>query len=320
MRRRRAAWRRSGSRCELRPWRGRSGRWSRPASQAANERQVTGWPEVDRVLGGGLVTGSVLLLGGEPGVGKSTLLAADGGSHGRKGRPGHRGQRRGVGRPGGDPRRVGLGIGDEPISLVWMMTSMPSSPSPSGHAPVCWLWTRSRRSASPRSTSAPGGPAQVRESAARLVRLAKTTGVAVVLVGHVTKEGGLAGPKLLEHMVDVVLYLEGDPDRGFRVLRCNKNRFGATHVSGMFDMRTDGPPRGRGPVQGLPRRVGSRRCPGRSSIRPWRAAGRSWSRSRPWSRRPTSPSLAGRFVAWTRPGSIRCSRSWIATPGLALHD
>jgi DNA repair protein RadA/Sms len=88
--------------------------------------------------------------------------------------------------------------------------------------------------------SAPGGVAQVRESAARLIRLAKTTGVVVILVGHVTKEGGLAGPKVLEHMVDVVLYLEGDPDRGFRVLRSNKNRFGATHMSGMFDMQGDG--------------------------------------------------------------------------------
>jgi DNA repair protein RadA/Sms len=88
--------------------------------------------------------------------------------------------------------------------------------------------------------SAPGGVAQVRESAARLIRLAKTTGIVVVLVGHVTKEGGLAGPKILEHVVDVVLYLEGDPDRGFRVLRSHKNRFGATHVSGMFDMQGDG--------------------------------------------------------------------------------
>jgi DNA repair protein RadA/Sms len=92
----------------------------------------------------------------------------------------------------------------------------------------------------PEIPSAPGGVAQVRESAARLIRLAKTTGVVVVLVGHVTKEGGLAGPKILEHMVDVVLSLEGDPDRGFRVLRGNKNRFGATHVSGMFDMQGDG--------------------------------------------------------------------------------
>src|SRR5690606_9702038 len=77
--------------------------------------------------------------------------------------------------------------------------------------------------------SAPGGVAQVRDSAARLIRQAKDSRTALVLVGHVTKDGGLAGPKILEHMVDVVLYLEGDPDRGFRVLRSNKNRFGATH-------------------------------------------------------------------------------------------
>jgi DNA repair protein RadA/Sms len=92
----------------------------------------------------------------------------------------------------------------------------------------------------PEITSSPGGVAQVRESAARLIRMAKTTDTTIVLVGHVTKEGGLAGPKILEHMVDVVLYLEGDPDRGFRVLRSNKNRFGATHISGMFDMQSDG--------------------------------------------------------------------------------
>jgi DNA repair protein RadA/Sms len=92
----------------------------------------------------------------------------------------------------------------------------------------------------PEIPSAPGGVAQVRESAARLIRLAKTTGTVVVLVGHVTKEGGLAVPKILEHMVDVVLSLEGDPDRGLRVLRSNKNRFGATHISGMFDMQGDG--------------------------------------------------------------------------------
>lgn len=92
----------------------------------------------------------------------------------------------------------------------------------------------------PEITSAPGGVAQVRESAARLIRLAKTSGTTVILVGHVTKEGGLAGPKILEHMVDVVMYLEGDPDRGFRVLRSIKNRFGATHVSGMFDMQAHG--------------------------------------------------------------------------------
>jgi DNA repair protein RadA/Sms len=88
--------------------------------------------------------------------------------------------------------------------------------------------------------SAPGSVAQVRESAARLARHAKSQGVATVLVGHVTKDGGLAGPKLLEHMVDVVLSLEGDPDRGFRALRSFKNRFGPTHVVALFDMESEG--------------------------------------------------------------------------------
>jgi DNA repair protein RadA/Sms len=87
---------------------------------------------------------------------------------------------------------------------------------------------------------AAGGPAQVRESAARLIRFAKERQVPTVLVGHVTKDGSLAGPKLLEHMVDVVLAFEGEPDQGLRVLRCMKNRFGATHVAGMFEMSSDG--------------------------------------------------------------------------------
>jgi DNA repair protein RadA/Sms len=89
-------------------------------------------------------------------------------------------------------------------------------------------------------SSAPGGVSQVRESAARLIRHAKSNGMATVIVGHVNKEGGLAGPKLLEHMVDVVLSLEGDPDRGLRALRSFKNRFGATHVVALFDMHGDG--------------------------------------------------------------------------------
>jgi DNA repair protein RadA/Sms len=88
--------------------------------------------------------------------------------------------------------------------------------------------------------SAAGSVTQVRESAARIIRAAKTTGFAAVLVGHVTKDGGLAGPKLLEHMVDVVLSLEGDPDRGFRALRGFKNRFGPTHVVALFDMQSEG--------------------------------------------------------------------------------
>lgn len=203
------------------------------------DRRPVGWPEVDRVLGGGLVPGSVVLLGGEPGVGKSTLLLQLAGVLSATG------ERVVVASAEESVHQVAmragrLGIGGDEVELV----------SDDNVDAIVALAERSRPGliivdsiqtvGVPEITSAPGGVAQVRESAARLIRLAKTTGIAVVLVGHVTKEGGLAGPKILEHMVDVVLYLEGDPDRGLRVLRSNKNRFGATHVSGMFDMQEDG--------------------------------------------------------------------------------
>lgn len=206
--------------------------------QSARRRPV-GWGEVDRVLGGGIVKGSVLLLGGEPGVGKSTLLLQMAGSMASSGatvvvasaeesveQVGMRGRRLGL---AATPIR--LAADDDVDALVALAER---------ERPDLLVVDSIQTVGVPEIPSAPGGVAQVRESAARLVRLAKTSGTAVVLVGHVTKEGGLAGPKMLEHMVDVVLYLEGDPDRGFRVLRSIKNRFGATHVSGMFDMRSEG--------------------------------------------------------------------------------
>ena len=202
-------------------------------------RNSTGWSEIDRVLGGGLVKGSVVLLGGEPGVGKSTLLAQMAGGMVR-----------------GDSsiliasaeesiqqvamRATRLGIENEDVQLVADDNVDAVVALAENSAPDLVIVDSIQTVGVPEITSAPGGVAQVRESAARLIRLAKSSGIAVILVGHVTKEGGLAGPKILEHMVDVVLYLEGDPDRGFRVLQSNKNRFGATHISGMFDMRSDG--------------------------------------------------------------------------------
>lgn len=209
------------------------------ASSSGADRQPTGWPEVDRVLGGGLVEGSVVLLGGEPGVGKSTLLLQLAGALSSAGETvviasaeesvqqvAMRAARLGI-----DGAEIEL-VSDDDVDAI---VSLAEERRP-GLVVVDSIQTVGV----PEIPSAPGGVSQVRESAARLIRMAKTTGVAVVLVGHVTKEGGLAGPKILEHMVDVVLYLEGDPDRGLRVLRSNKNRFGATHVSGMFDMQGDG--------------------------------------------------------------------------------
>jgi DNA repair protein RadA/Sms len=209
------------------------------ATASPVDRLATGWGEIDRVLGGGLVRGSVVLLGGEPGVGKSTLLLQMAGGLGGSGasviiasaeesahQVGMRAERIGV---NGD--RVDL-VSDDDVDAIVALAH--------GANPDVLVVDSIQTVGVSEIPSAPGGVAQVRESAARLIRLAKTTGVVVVLVGHVTKEGGLAGPKILEHMVDVVLSLEGDPDRGFRVLRGNKNRFGATHISGMFDMQGDG--------------------------------------------------------------------------------
>jgi DNA repair protein RadA/Sms len=209
------------------------------ATASQVERLPTGWGEVDRVLGGGLVHGSVVLLGGEPGVGKSTLLLQMAGGLARVGasvviasaeesahQVAMRAERTGVAAPGVDL------VSDDDVDAIIALTREIE--------PSVLIVDSIQTVGVTEIPSAPGGVAQVRESAARLIRHAKTSGVVVVLVGHVTKEGGLAGPKILEHMVDVVLYLEGDPDRGFRVLRSNKNRFGATHVSGMFDMQGDG--------------------------------------------------------------------------------
>jgi DNA repair protein RadA/Sms len=194
---------------------------------------------VDRVLGGGLVRGSVVLLGGEPGVGKSTLLMQLAGGLGTLGartliasaeesvqQVVLRAQRLGV-----DTAAVDLAADDDVDAIIALVEKS---------RPDLVVVDSIQTVGVPEILAAPGGVSQVRESAARLIRLAKTTGIAAVLVGHVTKEGGLAGPKILEHMVDVVLYLEGDPDRGLRALRSTKNRFGATHLVGMFDMRSDG--------------------------------------------------------------------------------
>lgn len=209
------------------------------ATAARLDRLATGWGEVDRVLGGGLVAGSVVLLGGEPGVGKSTILLQIAGGLATQGHKvviasaeesaqqvAMRAERTGVTTP-----EVHL-VSDDDVDAIIALTER--------DRPAVLVVDSIQTVGVPEIPSAPGGVGQVRESAARLIRLAKTSGIVVVLVGHVTKEGGLAGPKILEHMVDVVLYLEGDPDRGFRVLRSNKNRFGATHVSGMFDMQGDG--------------------------------------------------------------------------------
>lgn len=203
------------------------------------ERVPSGMAEIDRVLGGGLVPGSVVLLGGEPGVGKSTLVLQMAAELARSGETvliataeesadqvGLRARRLGA---SGDGLLL---LADDDVDRILAVAER--------EKPGLLVIDSVQTIGVAEVDSAPGGVAQVRESAARIIRHAKQGGPATVLVGHVTKEGSLAGPKLLEHMVDVVLSLDGDPDRGFRVLRGTKNRFGPTHAAGIFDMRSEG--------------------------------------------------------------------------------
>ena len=136
-------------------------------------------------------------------------------------------------------------------------------------------------------TGAAGSVGQVREVADRITRLAKARGIAVLLVGHVTKEGALAGPRVLEHLVDCVLQFEGERERTYRTLRALKNRFGSTNDVGVFEMRSGGLVEVADAQRAL-RRARPRARPGASCWRRWRARGRCWSRCRRWSRRPSS--------------------------------
>ncbi len=201
-------------------------------------RYQIGIQELDRVLGGGLVPGSIILLGGDPGIGKSTLLLQSTSllssnlstlySTGEESSQqiAMRAQR--------------LGIADSELQLLsdnciesLLSVAQKQRPQVLVVDSIQTLYTEQLQ-------SAPGSVAQVRETAARLVRFAKQTNTIVILVGHVTKEGNLAGPRVLEHMVDTVLYFEGDRSSSFRLVRAIKNRFGAVNEIGVFAMTDQG--------------------------------------------------------------------------------
>ena len=202
------------------------------------ERTPTGQEELDRVLGGGIVAGGVVLIGGDPGIGKSTLLlqAVDALSARMKvlyvtgeesgAQVGMRARRLGL---SGKQVRVIAEINLEKI-LATLEVEQPA---------FCVI-DSIQTLYSEQLTSAPGSVAQVRECAAQLTRTAKSTGVSMVLVGHVTKDGSLAGPRVLEHIVDTVLYFEGDTHSSFRLVRAIKNRFGAVNEIGVFAMTERG--------------------------------------------------------------------------------
>jgi DNA repair protein RadA/Sms len=202
------------------------------------ERIPTGVAELDRVLGGGIVPASLVLVGGEPGVGKSTLLLSA------------------LGAVAAGGRRALLVTGEESVAQVKLRADRLGGAdgvellAETELEVVCATLERERPDVcvidsvqtlySSELGSAPGSVAQVREAASRLLRVAKEAGVATILVGHVTKDGAVAGPRVLEHLVDCVLQFEGDRYHAHRVLRAAKNRFGSTNELGVFEMTSAG--------------------------------------------------------------------------------
>jgi DNA repair protein RadA/Sms len=205
----------------------------------AQERISVGYPEMDRVLGGGLVAGSLTLIGGEPGIGKSTLLLQVSGSIAKNIGP--------VLYVSGEEsieqvkmRAERLDITGERLYLLASIELDVIAEAINRLKPALVVVDSIQTVLSSHITSAPGSISQVRECTLQLMQLAKNTLTPIFIIGHVTKEGTVAGPKALEHIADAVLYLEGERYHTYRLLRGVKNRFGATHEVGVFEMHGDG--------------------------------------------------------------------------------
>ncbi|MCW3481890.1 DNA repair protein RadA [Neisseriaceae bacterium JH1-16] len=201
-------------------------------------RQPSGIDELDRVLGGGIVRGAVILLGGDPGIGKSTLLLQA---------LAELGQRHKVLYVSGEesPQQIALrasrlAVDAGKVRLLAEIRLETVLATLKAEAPEVAVIDSIQTMYSDQVTSAPGSVSQVRECAAQLTRMAKQTGTTILLVGHVTKEGSIAGPRVLEHIVDTVLYFEGDSHSSFRMIRAIKNRFGAANELGVFAMTDRG--------------------------------------------------------------------------------
>ncbi|MFN8111074.1 MAG: DNA repair protein RadA [Thermoleophilia bacterium] len=208
-------------------------------AEAPPARMATGLEELDRVLGGGLVPGSLVLVGGEPGIGKSTMVLQALAALGEAGRD------------------VLLVTGEESLAQVRTRAMRLTAPTDSvgvlaetrletvvaaieAHRPAVCAIDSIQTLVSDAADGGPGSVSQVRQATGELMRVAKERDVAMLLVGQVTKDGGLAGPRMLEHMVDCVITFEGEEMRAHRVLRATKNRFGSTNESGVLEMRPQG--------------------------------------------------------------------------------
>ncbi len=201
-------------------------------------RTGTGMSELDRVLGGGLVEGSVVLLSGEPGIGKSTLLLQISSELAKS---------RKVLYVSGEESKGQLKLRAERLKItgdsLYLLTETDIDlviEESKNVKPDVIIIDSIQTLSSDKFSSAPGSVTQVREGAMSLIEYAKTTGAAVFLVGHVNKEGGISGPKILEHMVDAVLYFEGERTNSYRIIRAIKNRFGSTNEIGVFEMGDEG--------------------------------------------------------------------------------
>ncbi|MCI7675404.1 MAG: DNA repair protein RadA [Phascolarctobacterium sp.] len=210
-------------------------------AQVKVERLATGIHEFDRVLGGGVVPGSLVLLGGTPGIGKSTILLDAGLRYGQQGIKvlyvsGEESEEQTA------MRAVRLGGAKANENLLIMTATDLDAILAQANAlqPRLLIIDSIQTMYNPELPTAAGSVGQVRECTAKLLQFAKTTNIAVLVIGHVTKDGNIAGPRLLEHMVDVVLQFEGDRSYAFRVLRALKNRFGSTEESGIFSMEAGG--------------------------------------------------------------------------------
>ncbi|TAN45574.1 MAG: DNA repair protein RadA [Nitrospirae bacterium] len=226
----------------------KSGNWQSTSSEAQplsavaggrEKRTPIGIAELDRVLGGGLVAGAVILIGGDPGIGKSTLIL--------------QAVARIAGKIGAvlyvsgeeSPEQIKLraerlGINSDAIILLPETLVENITVAAQGMKSSAMVIDSIQTIYTEELTSAPGSVGQIRESAARLMMFAKRNHVPIFLIGHVTKDGAIAGPRVLEHMVDTVLYFEGDRGHPYRILRTMKNRFGSTNEIGVFEMGDDG--------------------------------------------------------------------------------